>query len=46
MIKYILIDTGKCCILQKVFILQIPFFWIYCKIKGYKLSIFERRDLN
>lgn len=46
MIKYIIIDTGKMSILKKVNIFQIPFYWIYCKIKGYKLMLFERRDLN
>ena len=46
MIKYIILDTGKMCILKKVFIFTIPFYWIYCKIKGYKLNIYERSDLN
>lgn len=46
MIKYIVIDTGKMDILKKVNIFQIPFYWVYAKIKGYKIMIFERRDLN
>lgn len=46
MIKYIIIDTGTMSILKKVYLFQIPFYWIYCKIKNYKLMIFERRDLN
>lgn len=45
MIKYVIIDTGKMCILRKVFAFQIPFLWIYCKIKGYKLLTYERSDL-
>ena len=46
MIKYIIIDTGTMSILKKVFIFNIPFYWLYCKIKGYKLNIYERSDLN
>ena len=46
MIKYIIIDTGTMSILRKVFILTIPAYWIYCKIKGYELLIYERRDLD
>ena len=46
MIKYIIIDTGKMCILKKVYIIEIPFYWIYCKIKNYKLLMYERRDLS
>ena len=46
MIKYIIIDTGTMCILKRVFIFTIPFYWIYCKIKGYQLLIYERRDLD
>ena len=46
MIKYIIIDKGKMCVLKKVYIFQIPFYWIYCKLNGYKLMLFERRDLS
>ena len=45
MIKYVIIDTGKMSILKKVFIFQIPFLWVYCKLKNYKLLIYERSDL-
>lgn len=44
--KYIIIDTGKMSILKCIFIFEIPFYWIYCKIKGYNLYFYERRDLN
>lgn len=46
MIKYVIIDTGTMSILKKVFIFNIPFYWLYCKIKGYKLLVYERSDLN
>ena len=46
MIKYIIIDKETMCTLKRVFVFSIPFYWIYCKIKGYTLLIYERRDLD
>lgn len=46
MIKYIIIDTGVQCILRKVYCFEIPFYWVYCKIKRYEIKIYERSDLN
>lgn len=46
MIRYIIIDTGKQCILKKIYFIEIPYYWIYCKLKNYKLNIYERSDLN
>ena len=44
--RYIIIDKGKLRLFKRVYIISIPFYWIYCVINKYKLSIFERSDLN
>ena len=44
--KYVMIVDNQKCTLKLVFIFEIPFYWLYCKIKGYDLYIYERRDLN
>lgn len=44
--KPIIIDDGIKSTLKWVYIFEIPFYWIYCKIKDYKFYIYERRDLD
>lgn len=44
-IPIIITDKTKCT-LKWIFIFEVPFYWLYCKLKGYDLKIYERRDLN
>lgn len=46
MYRYIIIEKGKISVFKKCIIFAIPLYWLYCKINGYKLMLFERSDLN
>lgn len=44
--RYVLIQKGNTKYFNIYFIFVIPFVWLYCKIRNYKINIYERSDLN